>query len=316
MKKVLITGCAGFVGSTMLDFLLKKNFLVTGIDNLSTGKFFFLKESMKNKNFSFIKADLLSAKNLSSYFSNIDIVFHFSANADVRYGAKDTTKDLKQNVIVTSNILECMKKKNVKKIIFSSTGSVYGEASQFPTPENSFFPIQTSFYGASKISCESLISAYCESFDFQSWIFRFVSLLGPRYTHGHVIDFYKKIKSKKKFINVLGNGYQKKSYLHINDCIEGIYKSINFFKKKVNIINLGNSEYITVKESLKKIKQLMCCKKKEYFQNTKKGWVGDNPFIFLDIKKISKTGWKPKIKILDGITDTVNFLNYNQWILK
>lgn len=315
-KKILVTGCAGFIGSNLVDFFLKKNYSIIGIDNLSTGKIKFLDKALKNKRFIFVKEDLLKYSKIKKFFSNVKIVIHLSANADVRHGPKHPTKDLKQNLIVTSNILEAMRINGVKKIVFSSTGSVYGEAKEFPTPEDTFFPVQTSFYGSSKLSAEALISAYAHAFGIKCWIFRFVSVLGPRYTHGHVIDFYKKIITKRKTINVLGNGNQKKSYIHVYDCINAIYKSLKHFTDNVNIINIGHDNFITVKKSLKKIKRLMQSKQTAIYQNYTRGWIGDNPYIHLDIKKIKKTGWKPKIKILDAVEDTVNFIKNNKWILK
>jgi UDP-glucose 4-epimerase len=309
-KKIMVTGCAGFIGSNLVDFFLKKKYYIIGIDNLSTGNIDNLKLALKNKRFIFYKSDLLNFSKISKYFKNIDLVIHLSANADVRFGPKHPRKDLEQNLLVTTNVLEAMRINNVKKIAFSSTGSVYGEAKKFPTPENADFPIQTSLYGASKLSCEAFISAYVESFKMKAWIFRFVSILGPRYSHGHVIDFYKKILTEK-FINVLGNGLQKKSYVHVNDCINAIYKSLNYFNDKINIINIGHDECITVKQSLKKIKSLMQSSKKEVYQKRNQGWVGDNPYIFLDNKKLKKSGWKPKLKILDSIKDTINSFNNN-----
>jgi UDP-glucose 4-epimerase len=315
-KKILITGCAGFIGSNLVDFFLRKKYSIIGIDNLSTGKIKFLNNALKSKKFEFVKKDLLKYSKIKKFFLNVELVIHLSANADVRRGPEHPKKDLKQNLIVTSNILEAMRENDVKKIIFASTGSVYGEAKEFPTPENTFFPVQTSFYGSSKLAAEALLSAYSHAFGIKCWIFRFVSVLGPRYTHGHIIDFYKKIITKKKTIEVLGNGNQKKSYIHVSDCIDAIYKSLKYFKDNINIINIGHDEFITVKQSLNKIKSLMKSKKKEIYQDNTRGWVGDNPYIYLDIKKLRKTGWKPKIKILEAVEDTVNFIKNNKWVLK
>lgn len=314
-KKIIITGCAGFIGSSLVDFLIKKNFQVIGLDNLSTGNIRFLEKALKNKNFKFYKKDLFKDK-ISNYFKNIDTVYHLAANADVRFGLKHTKKDINQNIIVTYRILEAMRKNNVKKIMFSSTGSVYGESRQIPTNENTPFPIQTSLYGASKISAEGIIAAYCEGFDFQSYIFRFVSILGPRYSHGHVFDFVKQLKKKDNVLYVLGDGNQKKSYLYIQDCINAIYKSMNYFDKKINIINLGTNEYLTVKDSIKVICKTLKVSPELSFSGGKRGWIGDNPLIFLNTKKIKKTGWKPKYTIKKSIEITTKYLLKNQWILK
>lgn len=315
MKKVLVTGCAGFIGSHMCDFLLKKKIVVVGLDNLSTGNIRFNNDALKNKNFKFFKVDLLK-DNIIKYFKNVDTVFHFAANADVRYGLFQRKKDLEQNVIVTHKILEILVKQKIKKIIFSSTGSVYGESDQIPTKETAPFPIQTSLYGASKLSAEGIISAYSEAYDLKSYIFRFVSILGERYSHGHVYDFVKQLLRNKNELKVLGNGNQKKSYLNINDCILAIYKSLLNFKKKINIINLGTNEYSNVKNSIRIISKTMNVKPKLIFGKSNRGWVGDNPFIFLDTKKIRSTGWKPKFTINQSIAITTKYLLKNQWLLK
>ena len=314
-KKILITGCAGFIGSHLVDFFLKKNFEIIGLDNLSTGNLNFLKDAKKSRKFKFYQIDLYKNQ-ISKFFKNVDVVYHLAANADVRFGLKHTKKDINQNIIVTYKILEAMRKNNVKKIMFSSTGSVYGESKQIPTNENAPFPIQTSLYGASKISAESIISAYCEGFNFKSYIFRFVSILGPRYSHGHVFDFVKQLKKKSDALYVLGDGNQKKSYLNIFDCITAIYKSMNYFDKKINIINLGTNEYITVKESIKIICKTLRLSPKLIFAGGKRGWVGDNPLILLNIKKVKKAGWKPKYTIKKSIEVTTNYLIKNQWVLQ
>jgi UDP-glucose 4-epimerase len=310
-KKIIVTGCAGFIGSNLVDFFLRKNFIILGIDNLSTGNKSFLVNAKKNRNFSFIKEDLLNFKKIVKYFKNIDLVVHLSANADVRSGPVHPRLDLEQNLLVTSNILESMRINNVKKIVFSSTGSIYGEAKKIPTPENTNFPIQTSLYGASKLACEGLISAYCEAYNMRTWIFRFVSILGERYTHGHVIDFYKSLKINNKLLKVLGDGNQKKSYLYVKDCIEAIFLAIKKSNNKINIFNLGTNEYCKVKNSIKWICNELNIKPKLDYKGGKRGWIGDNPFIFLDTKKIRSLGWKPKLTIQQSIVKTVKYLQHN-----
>ena len=241
-------------------------------------------------------------------------MFHFSANADVRNGLKQPIKDLEQNTIVTSNILEAMRKTNIKDIIFSSTGSIYGEPEIFPTPENAPFPVQTSLYGASKIAGESLITSYCNGFGFNSWIFRFVSILGENYTHGHVYDFYKSLKKDKSKLTVLGNGKQRKSYLYIKDCIEAIIHSLEIKKENINILNLGTNEACTVNESISWICDEMKCNPSLNYTGGERGWIGDSPFILLDTKKINDTGWKPKLTIEESVRKTVQFFKKNDWL--
>ena len=190
---ILVTGCAGFIGSNLVDRLLLLGYSVIGIDNFSTGKRRFLLNAFSSHKFSLYEIDILDFNRLKDIFIDANFIFHLAANADVRFGTDHPRKDLEQNTIATYNVLEAMRVNGIKKIAFSSTGSVYGEASVIPTPEDGPFPIQTSLYGASKAACEGLISAYCEGFGFQSWIFRFVSILGERYTHGHIFDFYQNL---------------------------------------------------------------------------------------------------------------------------
>jgi UDP-glucose 4-epimerase len=311
INNILVTGCAGFIGSNLVDFFLEKNFYIIGIDDLSTGKISFLKNAFNHKKFRFIKQDLLNFKKITKYFKNIDLVIHLSANADVRNGPLHPKLDLEKNLIVTSNVLEAMRLNNVRKIAFASTGSIYGEAKKIPTPENVDFPIQTSLYGASKLGCEGLISAYSEAYNIKSWIFRFVSILGERYTHGHVIDFYRSLIKTPKSLKVLGDGNQKKSYLYVQDCIEAIYLALRKSNQKVNIFNLGTNDYCRVKDSIKWICNELNLSPKLKYNGGKRGWVGDNPFIFLDVKKIKSLGWKPKLSIEHSIIRTVQYLRNN-----
>ena len=315
-KKVIVTGCAGFIGSTLVDKLLDLNYQIIGIDNLITGQKSFLKHALINKNFQFFKCDLLNLNKIKKIFKESEIVFHLSANADVRYGYKNPYRDLEQNTITTFNVLEAMRKNNINKIVFCSTGSIYGEPKKFPTPEHDKFPLQTSFYGASKLAGESLIQAYCESFGFKSWIFRFVSILGNRYGHGHVYDFCKQLFNNSNYLKVLGNGNQRKSYLHVSDCINAILISLKKSKKKINIFNLGTNEYINVKQSIKIICNHLKVIPKVSFLGGKRGWIGDSPFIFLNTKKIRSLGWKPKFTIKESINQTTKYLKKNKWIFK
>jgi UDP-glucose 4-epimerase len=233
----------------------------------------------------------------------------------VRYGIKHPAKDLRQNTIATFNVLEAMRVNGINRIAFSSTGSIYGETKIIPTPEDVPFPVQTSLYGASKLACEGMIEAYCEGFVFQSWIFRLVSILGERYTHGHVYDFYKKLLENPDELLILGNGHQKKTYLYIQDCIDAMLFSIDKFKDKVNILNLGTNEYCQVNESVNWITTHLGLKPKLKYSGGDRGWVGDNPFIFLDTTKINSAGWKPKLGIKDSVIKTLRFLQDNRWVM-
>jgi UDP-glucose 4-epimerase len=313
--KCLVTGGAGFIGSNLVERLLNEGHDVIAYDNFSTGTNEFLNRAEEYKNFRLVKGDILDFVFLTKSMSGCDFVFHLAANADVRFGTSYPDKDLKQNTLATFNVLEAMRINGINKIAFSSTGSVYGESAVIPTPEDAPFPIQTSFYGASKLACEGLIQAYCEGFGFQSWIFRFVSILGERYTHGHVFDFYKKLLENPDKLDVLGNGKQRKSYLYVQDCIDAILLAIEKSDEKVNIFNLGTDEYCEVNNSIEWICSHLNVSPKLVYSGGDRGWIGDNPFIFLDCSKIRKLGWKPKYTIKEGILKTLTYLEENKWVL-
>lgn len=314
--KYVVTGCAGFIGSHLVDKLLALGASVVGLDNLSTGKLEFLEVAIKNPKFSFNIVELTESKNLAKFFEGADAVFHFAANADVRFGPDDPLRDLQQNTIATSMVLEAMREAGCKNIYFSSTGSVYGDAQLIPTPENCPFPVQTSFYGASKLACEGLISAYCEAFGFTGTVYRFVSILGERYTHGHVFDFYKQLSTDPSVLNVLGDGTQRKSYLYVRDCIDAITDTLcSGSKAGFEVYNLGTDEYCTVDFSISVITDELKCSPCISYAGGPRGWVGDNPFIFLDTKKIQSTGWKPHVSIASAIRKTVRFLVDNKRLL-
>jgi len=316
MNKLIVTGCAGFIGSTLVDRLLQEGHQVVGVDNFSTGQRRFLDGALKNPAFKLIEMDLLNLDALKLAFIGGEAVFHLSANADVRFGTNHPRRDLEQNTIVTYNVLEAMRANGIKKIAFSSTGSVYGESPVVPTPEDGPFPVQTSLYGASKAAGEGLISAYCEGFGFQACIFRFVSILGERYTHGHVFDFYQKLKTDPTRLPVLGNGKQRKSYLYVQDCIDAILLAMDKAQDKVNIFNLGVDGYCEVNDSIGWICAELGLEPTLEYSGGDRGWIGDNPFIFLDTTRIHALGWKPNIGIKDGIIKTVQYLQNNEWVFE
>lgn len=309
-----VTGGAGFIGSNLVDRLIEAGNKVTVFDNLSTGCLEFLENVAGNRLFCFVNGDLLDSSNLNVAMSGCDFVIHLSANADVRFGTEHSRRDLEQNTIATYNVLEAMRFNKINKIAFSSTGSVYGESPVIPTPEDGPFPIQTSLYGASKSACEGLISAYCEGFAFQSWIFRFVSILGERYTHGHIFDFYHKLMQDPYELAVLGNGKQRKSYLYVQDCIDAMLLAFEKANDKVNIFNLGVDGYVEVNDSIGWICRELELSPRLIYSGGDRGWVGDNPFIFLDTKKIQALGWKPKFDIEQGVMRTVQYLKNNEWV--
>lgn len=306
--KTLVTGAAGFIGSALVDRLLAAGYTVVGFDNFSTGRECFLQDALRSPGFRLVRGDLVDTSAIVAAMDGVDVVFHLAANADVRFGTNHPTRDLEQNTICTSNVLEAMRITGTKRIVFSSTGSVYGDANVFPTPENAPFPVQTSLYGASKLACEGLISAYCEGFGLTAYIFRFVSILGERYTHGHIYDFYNQLLADPTRLKILGNGRQRKSYLYVQDCLNAILIALEKARSKVNVFNLGTDEYCEVNDSISWIVERLGLKPDLEYTGGERGWVGDSPFILLDCKLIRALGWKPSLSIRDGVVRTVNFL--------
>jgi UDP-glucose 4-epimerase len=295
--------------------------MVVGFDNFSTGQREFLEAALKNPKFTLIDRNCLDLPELIKGMAGSDFVFHLAANADVRFGLEHPGKDFQQNALATFNVLEAMRVTGVNRIAFSSTGSVYGEAEIIPTPETAPFPIQTSLYAASKLAAEGFIHAYCEGYGFEGYIFRFVSILGERYTHGHVLDFYKQLVANPKKLKVLGDGSQRKSYLYVGDCLDAMLHVIQRqtaknAKHNVQTYNLGTEEFTQVNDSIGWICQALGVKPAIEYSGGKRGWVGDNPFIFLDTQKIRATGWKTTLTIEQGIVRTLKWLQENKWALE
>ena len=319
MNTIFITGVAGFIGSNLADRLLGQGLTVVGWDNFSTGQRKFIEPALQHRNFRLVEGDNLDLTALTKAMAGCDTVFHLAANADVRFGLEHPSKDLQQNTVATFNVLEAMRANGVQRIAFSSTGSVYGEAEQIPTPENAPFPVQTSLYGASKVAGEGMIASYCEGFKFEGYVFRFVSILGERYTHGHVFDFYKQLLDHPGQLKVLGDGSQRKSYLYVQDCISAMLHVMNLATAKkarhgVEVYNLGTPEYVQVNDSIRCLCQTLGLQPQLEYSGGKRGWVGDNPFIFLDTRKIQAAGWKTSLTIEQGIGRTLQWLQQNQWV--
>lgn len=306
--KAIVTGGAGFIGSHITDRLLQEGHGVKIIDNFYTGNEENIKHNFGNENFELAKIDLLDLDKLTENFKGYDAVFHIAANADIRHGLEDTRRDLEQNTIATYNVLEAMRLNGVKKIVFSSSSAVYGEPSVFPTPED--HPLrQTSLYGAAKLACEAMMQAYCEGFGLQAWIFRFVSLVGERHPHGVTYDFVNKLQADPTKLEIIGDGNQRKSFLYIDDCVDGIMFAFENAKDKANIFNIGTDEYIVIRDLAKIVVDEMGLKEVEYeFTGGERGWVGDAPFVYLSIEKMKMLGWEPKITIEEGVRSTVRWL--------
>lgn len=306
--RVLLTGVAGFIGSNLADRLCQDGHFIRGYDNLSTGRPKFIDNLRHSGSFEFVEADLLDPAKLRAAVAGVDCVFHMAANADVRNGPEHPGRDLEQNTIGTAKVLEAMREVGVKRIVFASTGSVYGEPEIFPTPENAPFPLQTSFYAASKLAAEGLVQAYCHAFGMQCWIFRFVSILGERYTHGHVFDFYEQLLRHPETLYVLGNGKQRKSYLYVQDCVSAMLLAVEKADEMVNIFNLGTDEYCDVDQSINWIAGYLGLDPVRKYTGGQRGWVGDSPFIFLDCTKMRSFGWTPQLTIEQAVLRTIAYL--------
>jgi UDP-glucose 4-epimerase len=314
--KALVTGSAGFIGSNLVDRLLADGHEVTGFDNFSTGQPEFLEAAFRRPRFRLEHGDLLDATALDRAMEGVEFVFHMAANADVRFGTQHPRKDLEQNTIGTANVLEAMRERGVRRMAFPSTGSVYGEPAIFPTPEDAPFPVQTSLYAASKLAAEAMIEAYCEGFGMQAYIFRFVSILGERYTHGHILDFYKQLREHPEHLDVLGDGHQRKSYLYVQDCVDAILLAIAHGGDKVNLFNLGTDEYCQVNDSIGWISERLGCAPQLRYTGGERGWIGDSPFIFLDCARIRALGWRPRLSIREAVLRTVEYLRGNTWVIE
>jgi UDP-glucose 4-epimerase len=315
-RAAFVTGAAGFIGSHLVERLLEAGVRVVGYDDLSTGMAEFLMDAKKYAAFTFIQGDTLDTAKLREAMAGADIVFHFAANADIRKGTDDPRRDLEQNTIATFNVLEAMRTEGVRKIAFASSSAVYGDAGVVPTPEDVPMPTQISLYGASKAAGEGLVAACCECFGFQSWIFRFVSVLGARYTHGHVFDFVKQLRHDPQNLVVLGDGRQRKSYMDVSDCIDAILLAVTAAQGKTNIFNLGLSDYVELNQSIAWITEQMGLKPALQYTGGERGWVGDSPFVWLDPARIMALGWKPKVSIEQAVRGTVDWLQENSWALR
>jgi UDP-glucose 4-epimerase len=314
--RVFVTGGAGFIGSHLVDRLLDDGHAVTVYDNLSTGRAAFLERARERPSFRFVGGDVLDLPRLTEALAGHALVFHLAANADVRFGTRHPRKDLDQNTVGTFHVLEAMRAAGARRIAFASTGSVYGEPDVFPTPESCPFPVQTSLYGASKLAGEALVSAYCTGFGFQAWIFRFVSILGERYTHGHVFDFYRQLLAHPGEILVLGDGKQRKSYLYVRDCLDAMLLAVERCPAPLTILNLGTEEYCTVSQSLDWICARLGLAPSRRYRGGERGWIGDSPFIFLDTSRVRALGWRPALTIREAVVRTVDYLCANPSVSK
>ncbi len=305
----LVTGGAGFIGSHLVDALVKNGKKVRVLDNFSSGRKEFLAHHSDNPYVEIIEGDLLDPEVLSLAMEGIETVHHLAANPDIRLGTEVTDTDLKQGTVATYNILEAMRKSGVRNISFSSSSAIYGEAEIMPTPET-YGPVKPiSLYGASKLASEALITAWCGTFGFKAWIHRFANIVGPRGTHGVIFDFIHKLKNNPARLEVLGNGMQEKSYMSAEDCVKAMLHLIEEVDNNVNLYNLGTGDTcsvrriaeIVVEESMLKDVSI------EYTGGTR-GWAGDVPKTSLDVEYLFSTGFVPEMQSEDAIRNTARAL--------
>jgi UDP-glucose 4-epimerase len=311
--KTIITGGAGFIGSHLASNLSKLGEVII-VDDFSTGDLRFLEAINPKPRIRQIDLSKNCVEELTEVFMGASTIYHMAANADVRGGWSNSNRDIEQNILATHHVAESARRANVAEIIFASTGCVYGDSTLIPTPETEPFPIQTSLYGMSKVSAEGILSAYAMQGVFKVSVFRFVSVLGPNYHHGHVIDFVRQLHINPNSLNVLGNGEQKKSYVHVADCVSALMTLRS--NKQFESFNVGHDYYISVRDSANLVSKAMGLTPDFIFGSGSRGWVGDNPFTFLDISKAKSFGWSPMISIEHSLEETVRFIQSNEWILK
>lgn len=295
MKKILVTGGAGFIGSHLVDRLVEMGH-VTVFDNLLSGKEEFIVHHFKREGFQFIKGDLRNADEIQSAMKGQDLVFHFAANPDAMFGVQNTRLDLELETIATYHVLEAMRIHKVCELVFASSGSVFGETPVVALDESYGPLLPISLYGAAKLACEGLISAYSHCFGMKSWMFRFANIIGGRATHGVIYDFLNKLKKNPKSLEILGDGTQEKPYLHVRECVDGILFGYKYAKGPVNLFLLGCHG----STSVTKIADFVvthCGLQNVQFQYTggDRGWIGDVPQVRFSIEKIRKLGWQPEM---------------------
>jgi UDP-glucose 4-epimerase len=316
MRRACVTGGAGFIGSNLADGLRAAGVEVVIVDDFRTGRREFVADLINDPGVELIEGDVLDQELLERAFQGCDWVFHLQANADVRHGLEHPRRDLEQNTTATANVLEAMRAAGVSQIAFSSTGSVYGEPEVFPTPEDAPFPVQTSLYAASKLAGEGMLGAYAHGFRFTAVVFRFVSILGERYTHGHVFDFYRALKRDPTHLRVLGDGRQEKSYLYIGDCVDAMLTAVRHRDGRPGefaVYNLGTDETVVVNDSIRVICEHMRVAPALQYAGGVRGWAGDSPLIHLDCARIRALGWTPTLTIRDAIVRTLDWFDANPY---
>jgi len=293
--KCLATGGSGFIGSHLVERLLSRGDEVIIYDNLSSGKAEFLDAERQNPGLEIFIGDLLEKEKLWTKLKGVDFVFHLAANPDIRSGLQNTALDLEQNTLATYNVLEGMRRADVPGIALASSSTVYGRARKIPTPEDYGPLLPESLYGASKLACEALVSSFSSLFGMRAYVFRFANIVGARATHGVLVDFLNKLRRDPARLEVLGDGEQRKSFLKVEECIDGMLFAMRNLKEKVNVLNLGSNDQVSVGEIARMALEVTGVKAAEIrFKGGRSGWVGDIPEMLLDVSKMDRLGWRAK----------------------
>ncbi|MFO7968293.1 MAG: NAD-dependent epimerase/dehydratase family protein [Archaeoglobaceae archaeon] len=286
--RILVTGGAGFIGSYIVDRLVSEGHQVSVLDNLSSGNPDFIDKSAE-----FYEVDLTYKNEMvGQLMGDVEQVWHIAADPEVKIENKEPEVIYRNNVVATFNLLEEMRKAKINEIIFTSTSTVYGEATQIPTPEE-YPTIPISLYGASKLACEALISSYCHTFDMRGWLYRFANVIGKRSNHGVIYDFIQKLRNNPGELEILGDGEQNKSYIYVSDCVDAMFSGLKA-KDTVNIFNIGSEDQVKVKKIAKIVGEEMGLAPDLRFTGGDRGWKGDVPVMLLSIEKLKKLGWVPQ----------------------
>lgn len=304
--KVFVTGGAGFIGSHLVDVLVEEDNEVTVYDNLSSGRKEFIPHRFDKPSFRFIKGDLLDLDKLKETVKYHELIFHLAANPEIRWGIENTRLDLDQETIATYNVLEAMRVNRIKKVVFSSSSVIYGETPMIPLPEDYGPLLPISLYGAAKLACEGLISAFCHTFKMQGWIFRFANVVGRRATHGVIFDFINKLRKSPNELEILGSGNQRKPYLYVKDCVEGILFGLQNSKDIVNLFNLGSNTSTNVTTIAKiLVKEIGFRNVKFSYTGGDRGWPGDVPQVRFNVDRINRLGWQAKFTSDEAVKKAV-----------
>ena len=298
---IFVTGGAGFIGSHLVDALLKEDNIVTIYDDLSSGKKQFITHQLEKDTVQFIEADLIDFDILLKEIKDHDMVFHIAANPDVRIG-EQKPEIAQKDILSTYNLLNAMRLNDIKKIAFSSSSTIYGETPSIPLSENYGPLLPISIYGAAKLASEGLISSFCHTFDIQGWIFRFANVVGERGTHGVIVDFINKLKKSPHELEILGDGKQRKPYLFVKDCVDGMLFGFNHSNEEINIFNLGCDSITEVTRIAEMVVEEMGLEDVTFnYTGGKRGWKGDVPHFQFDVKKINDLGWTAKYTSDDAV---------------